>query len=266
MTLLVQVKTAPTVQNQFDLLLKEGEFRSFSVRPLTHKEKLKICGSCGSTTTPFGPFGDGLELDFSAHGFWITFRSREIWLGGKAILRRLLSDPTYFNPRINKVVERLRYHRLRIKPLLKNVGSAVLLSVGLISYPGIPVTGQELKAVVQKQNPSDSGFWISVKLTSYSWREPDHRPFGRHNCIGGDLMMRVEGLKQCAADLSCYPLGTIVCVKTGEVEEFRIVTDRGTAVKGLHHLDFHFDSLAEMNAQGTRNALVMVIRRGWSSK
>lgn len=63
--------------------------------------------------------------------------------------------------------------------------------------------------------------------------------------------------------LDGYPLGSILCIKTDEGEEFRIVTDCGKSVRVSHHVDLHFDTLVEMEAKGTRKALVMVIRHGW---
>jgi 3D (Asp-Asp-Asp) domain-containing protein len=176
-------------------------------------------------------------------------------------------------------VDRLRLKGIpkAIRPMLPRVRNMVaLVSIGLASYPGI--SGHAAPTPEAKTNsvsvegrkpgePSDfSSFWIPVRATSYCWQEPDHAPYGHKNCMGGDLTKPVEGLFQCAADLSVYPLGTILCIKIDDVEEFRIVTDCGKAVKGAHHLDLHFNTLAEMDAKGTQHALIFVIRRGWTSQ
>jgi 3D (Asp-Asp-Asp) domain-containing protein len=194
-----------------------------------------------------------------------------------------LKEPEHYCSNLTRLIERLRIKSLPrpIRPLFPKAGSvAALLSIGLSSFPGIPAAGGvpadkhrehhcEAVAIPERAITAKPAVaipvpnWIPVKATSYSWREPDHVPFGKHNCMGGDLTHLVEGLEQCAADLSCYPLGSILCIKTDDGEEFRIVTDCGKSVRGAHHIDLHFDSLADMEARGTRKALVIVIRHGW---
>jgi 3D (Asp-Asp-Asp) domain-containing protein len=175
----------------------------------------------------------------------------------------------------------LGFHIRMNKPYLKTIQNLVAISsIGLSHYPGLPgqtdasqllnqshterVEPLFLQPTLAPNQPILEVQWISVKATSYCWQEPDHLPFGRHNCMGGDLTKLVQGLHQCAADLKWYPLGTILDIKTSRGEEIRIVTDCGKDVRGPYHIDLHFDSLPEMNARGTRKALIQILRRGWT--
>jgi 3D (Asp-Asp-Asp) domain-containing protein len=164
-------------------------------------------------------------------------------------------------------------------PYKKLQNLVALLSIGLSSYPGLsphhptafPVhrhvdSHQVLaKTRVTAAKPALPLVWISVTVTSYCWQESDHIPFGRHNCMGGDLTKPMEGLHQCAADLNFYPLGSILYIQTGRGGEIRIVTDCGKAVRGPNHLDLHFNTLRQMEGNGTRKALIFVVRWGWRS-
>ncbi len=164
----------------------------------------------------------------------------------------------------------IRMHKPNQLKTLQNV--LALLSIGLTSYPGLVIKPGNYphhphKTVATAQaRPAEPERWIRVKATSYSWQEPDHVRYGKSNCMGGDLTQLVQGMHQCAADLQCYPLGSILCIKTDEGEETRIVTDCGKDVQGPHHIDLHFDSLVEMNAWATRNAQIQVVRLGWHGK
>jgi len=93
----------------------------------------------------------------------------------------------------------------------------------------------------------------TVTATGYSWREPAHHAYGRHNCQGGML-----DDTQVAADLRFYPLGTVLWI---EGLGRRVVTDRGSAILGPRHIDIHFTSLRAMRAWGTRLVHIRVIGR-----
>lgn len=92
-----------------------------------------------------------------------------------------------------------------------------------------------------------------VTATGYSWREPAHHAYGRHNCQGGTL-----DDTQVAADTRYYPLGTVLWI---EGLGRRTVTDRGSAILGPRHIDIHFTSLRAMRAWGTRLVHVRILDR-----
>ena len=93
---------------------------------------------------------------------------------------------------------------------------------------------------------------LEVTATSYSYREPEHHRFGRLNALGGIL----DDL-QVATDWRYYPPGTVIWI---EDLGCRTVTDRGSAVRGPHHIDIHFCSLRAMRAWGTRRVRIRIIR------
>lgn len=93
-----------------------------------------------------------------------------------------------------------------------------------------------------------------VTATAYSWREPEHRCYGRLNAMGDQLTDR-----QIAADWRYYPPGTVLWI---EGLGIRTVTDRGSAVVGPGHIDIHFSSLRAMQAWGTRRVVIRIVRLG----
>lgn len=128
-------------------------------------------------------------------------------------------------------------------------------TVSASSKPSVP-SGQFTRVAAQPGYRT-----IRMRATGYSWRERAHRrTYGRQNCMGGLLTELVEGCQQCAADTDIFPLGTILEVPGAGR---RIVTDRGSAVYGGHHIDLHFNTISEMLAWGTHIVQVRVIRRGW---
>jgi 3D (Asp-Asp-Asp) domain-containing protein len=250
--LLVRVKTAPSVQHQLDLLCEAGEFRSFKIHPLSDRERLAICPCCGAVTTPWGKYGDLLELEFLIQGFQFIFKSRELWEGGRDALSQRIEEPRGYHSNLNRQIGRLRLKRLPIpiRPVKIYKRPQCLRSE-------VPVHGLSsfhiLKAAQAVQ-------WIPITATSYSWREFDHRIKFKFA-----LNQPVEGLQQCAADLSIYPEGSILCIKTNDGEEFRIVTHTNPGIEGAYQIDLHFDSLTEMDAKGTRRAELIVVRLGWNA-
>ena len=257
--LLVRVKTAPTVQHQFDLLCGAGEFRSFKIIHIPEREKLSICECCGAMTTPWGPYGDLLELEFFIHGFQLIFKSRELWEGGRASLRILKKNPLGYRANLERQLD-----RLQIKSLPKPIEAL---------FSGVDVQSLNPSETSSAKQPEDSGAaaqiaadaqavqWLPITVTGY-WRASDRAPLDL-KFPGLKLNQPVEGLQPCTADLNFYPLGSILCIKTNEVEEFRIVTQSGNGI-GAHHLALPFDSLAQAEARGTHKAELIVVRQGWN--
>ncbi len=99
--------------------------------------------------------------------------------------------------------------------------------------------------------------WLT---TAYSYKEKHHLvTWGCKNSLGYSLVRTVEGCRQIASDWTALPLGSIVQIPdVGRC----IVTDSGGAVIG-HHIDIHFDSLADMNDRGSHIADIVVVRWGW---
>jgi 3D (Asp-Asp-Asp) domain-containing protein len=100
---------------------------------------------------------------------------------------------------------------------------------------------------------ADQARALLVTATSYSWREPQHRHFGRLNAEGGVL-----DDTQVAADWRYYHPGTVMWIQG---LGFRTVTDRGSAICGPRHIDVHFCSLAAMRAWGTRTVRIRILSR-----
>jgi len=92
-----------------------------------------------------------------------------------------------------------------------------------------------------------------VTATSYSWREPQHRRYGRLNACG----WRLDDT-QISADWRYYPPRTVIWIAGLGL---RTVTDRGSAVRGPRHIDIHFSSLTAMRAWGTRRVEIRILRR-----
>jgi 3D (Asp-Asp-Asp) domain-containing protein len=246
--LLVRVKTAPSVHQQLNLLCEGGKFRSLKIHALSEKEKVVICSCCGAATTPWGSYGDLLDLEFIVNGFRLQFRSREIWEGGRAALRRLLKNPQSYSSNIEKKIE-----RLRIKRLPRTIES---LFFEFEDLPGSPQLSQiSGDPFVETTCPVH---WIPITI-SYSGRELDVR----QNSLGFNLSLPVEGLRQCAADVTYYPLGSILCIKTNDVEQFWVVTESADVI-GARHVHLHFNSLTEQEACGLLMAKLIVIRLGWN--
>ncbi len=102
--------------------------------------------------------------------------------------------------------------------------------------------------------------WLT---TAYSYKEKCHLvKWGCKNSLGYSLVRTVEGCRQIAADWAELPLGSIVNIPDVGL---CIVTDSGGAVVG-HHVDIHFDSIADMNCRGSHIADITVLRWGWKGK
>lgn len=91
----------------------------------------------------------------------------------------------------------------------------------------------------------------SVRCTSYTHSE-DKR-WGILNCMGGRL-----DESQCAADLSLYPLGTVLVIRPPSGQPMtRTVTDCGSAVQGWH-VDIYWSNVEKMRHFGTQFCVVTV--------
>ncbi len=252
-TLLIRVKTAPTIQHQIDLLCEAGVFHSVNKFPVAELNWLFICPGCGSISATRRPYGNLLVLEFIVQQSVLTFTSREAREECLTALEQILKDPRYFRSNLDNLIGRLTFKSIR-------PSNSRPTPVDPFDAPEPNSCRPEPRNAKEEFHPvkAPTPTWVPVEATSYSWRIDR-----RQNRMEGNLSGRVEGLKQCAADLRYYPLGSVLCIKSDHSEEFRIVTDCIESVQGPHQLGLHFDSI-EMVTNRTHYALVLLVRKGWN--
>src|SRR5436190_16795026 len=101
-----------------------------------------------------------------------------------------------------------------------------------------------------------------VKTTAYTHSERDHKKYGASTATGEHL--KYGSVRSAATDWSVYPVGTVFKID-GEPYLYQ-VDDYGSALVGTNTIDLYKPSKGDMNAYGSKNVNIQVVRWGSFSK
>lgn len=101
-----------------------------------------------------------------------------------------------------------------------------------------------------------------VKTTAYTHTERDHKKYGAQTATGEQL--KYGTLRSAATDWSVYPVGTVFKIE-GEPYVYQ-VDDYGSALVGTNTIDLYKPDKGAMNAYGSKNVNIQVMRWGSFSK
>ena len=135
--------------------------------------------------------------------------------------------------------------------------------IGLATLTSISFAGEiELKRTTQKDTDAraDEATHVihNVRTTAFTHTEGDHLKYGSQNAAGGTL--KYGEVRSAAADWSMYPVGTVFQIE-GDSNIY-VVDDYGSALVGTGTIDLYKPSHSAMNAWGTRQVNIHVIKWG----
>lgn len=101
-----------------------------------------------------------------------------------------------------------------------------------------------------------------VKTTAYTHTERDHKKYGAKTASGENL--KYGTVRSAATDWSVYPVGTVFKID-GEPYLYQ-VDDYGSALVGTNTIDLYKPSKTAMNAYGSKQVNISVVKWGSFSK
>lgn len=101
-----------------------------------------------------------------------------------------------------------------------------------------------------------------VKTTAYTHNERDHKKYGAKAASGEELKYGL--VRSAATDWSVYPVGTVFKID-GEPYLYQ-VDDYGSALVGTNTIDLYKPSKTAMNAYGSKQVNISVVKWGSFSK
>ena len=120
------------------------------------------------------------------------------------------------------------------------------------------LAGCATRSLPKYEKPLARTQFQTVRTTSYTHSESDHRQYGRRNALGSRL--ESGSVQSAAADWSRWPAGTTFRVL--ETGEFYRVDDYGWALTGTNTIDLYKPSRAQMNSWGVRRVNIQVLNWG----